>query len=122
MAPTDGSDGERSAIDLAVALAKQFDAELRLVRVETPPVVVDPRSGPGVLEQTEQTFADARVAREKKLQALGTELRAAGATRLIASLESGRVEETRKTIVLVRGRCKERLQSGGRPDGWVGAR
>ena len=70
MAPTDGSDTERPALEVAVALAQRFGAELRLVRVETPPVVVDPHSGPGVLEQTEETLVESRRAREKKLEAL----------------------------------------------------
>ena len=94
MAPTDGSDAEQPALDVAVKLARRFDAQLRLVRVETPPVVVDPHSGPGVLQQTEETVAEARRAREKKLQALADELRKRGAARIDSSLESGRVEET----------------------------
>ena len=96
MVPTDGEEIERSAINVAVSLAKQFNAELRLVRVETPPVVVDRHSGPGVLEQTEETWAEARRAREKKLADLGVECRALGATRVVTSLESGRVEPALK--------------------------
>lgn len=92
MAPTDGSDTERPALDVAVTLAQRFDAELRLVRVETPPVVVDPRSGPGVLQQTEETLLEARRAREKKLEELADEIRKRGAPRVISSLESSRVE------------------------------
>jgi nucleotide-binding universal stress UspA family protein len=92
MAPTDGSDAERPALGVAVTLARRFDAELRLVRVETPPVVVDPRSGPGVLQQTEETVLEARRAREKKLEALADELRKRGAPRVISSLETDRVE------------------------------
>jgi len=92
MAPTDGSDAERPALDVAVTLAQRFDAELRLVRVETPPVVVDPRSGPGVLQQTEQSVLEARRAREKKLEELAEEIRQRGAPRVISSLETDRVE------------------------------
>lgn len=94
MAPTDGSDTERPALEVAVALAQRFGAELRLVRVETPPVVVDPHSGPGVLEQTEETLVEARRGREKKLEALAAEYRKRGASRVVSSLESGRVEPT----------------------------
>jgi nucleotide-binding universal stress UspA family protein len=94
MAPTDGSDAELPALDVAVKLALRFDAELRLVRVETPPVAVDPHSGPGVLEQTEETLVEARRDREKKLEARAAELRKHGASRVVSSLESGRVEET----------------------------
>ena len=94
MAPTDGSDTERPALEVAVALARRFGAELRLVRVETPPVVVDLHSGPGVLEQTEETLLEARHAREKKLEQLASECRKLGASRVVSSLESGRVEPT----------------------------
>ena len=87
MAPTDGSDLERPAIALAVRLARRFDAELRLVRVETPPVAVDPASSPGVLEITEETVAEARRARLGKLEALGAECRALGEIRVITALE-----------------------------------
>jgi nucleotide-binding universal stress UspA family protein len=94
MAPTDGTDVELPALEVALKLARRFDAELRLVRVETPPVVVDPRSGPGVLEQTEETLAEARRAREQKLEALAAQLRKRGTSRIVSSLESGRVEQT----------------------------
>ena len=92
MAPTDGSDAERPALEVAVNLAQRFDAELRLVRVETPPVVVDPHSGPGVLQQTEETVLEARRAREKKLETLADDIRKRGATRVTSSLVSDRVE------------------------------
>jgi nucleotide-binding universal stress UspA family protein len=94
MAPTDGSDLERPAIALAVRLAKRFDAELRLVRVETPPVAVDPASSPGVLEITEETVAEARRARLGKLEALGAECRTLGEIRVITALENGIVAPT----------------------------
>ena len=94
MAPTDGSDAERPALDVAVNLARRFDSELRLVRVETPPVAVDPHSGPGVLEQTEELLVEARRVREKKLEALAAELGKRQGARVVSALESGRVEET----------------------------
>lgn len=93
MAPTDGSDAELPALEVAVKLARKLDAELRLVRVETPPVVSDLHSGPGVLEQTEETLVEERRFREKKLEALATQLRTPGA-RVVSTLESGRVEQT----------------------------
>lgn len=94
MAPTDGSNLERPAIALAVRLAKRFDAELHLVRVETPPVAVDPASSPGVLEITEETVAEARRARLTKLEALGAECRALGEIRVITALERGIITST----------------------------
>ncbi len=40
MAPTEGSDIERGAISAAVKLAQRFDADLRLVRVQTAPLAL----------------------------------------------------------------------------------
>lgn len=94
MAPTDGSDVERPALALAVRLAKRFDAELRLVRVETPPVAVDPASSPGVLEITEQTLEAARKARLEKLEALRAGIRALAEIRVVTALEGGIVTST----------------------------
>jgi nucleotide-binding universal stress UspA family protein len=94
MAPTDGSDLERPAIALAVRLARRFDAELHLVRVETPPFVIEPGFSPGVLEILEQTAAEARVARLEKLEALAAECRALGEIRVVAALETGAAAPT----------------------------
>lgn len=94
MAPTDGSDLERPAIALAVRLARRFDAELRLVRVETPTFVVEPGFSPGVLEILAQTAAEARVARLGKLEALAAECRALGEIRVVTALENGAAAPT----------------------------
>ena len=99
MAPTDGSEGERPAVDLAASLARQFDAELRLVRVETPPVAVDPHTGPGVLEQTEELLIEERRKREKRLEALGEELRSGDVKHVTTSLASGVVTATLRDYV-----------------------
>lgn len=89
MAPTEGSDRERAAISVAVKLAQRFDAELHLVRVETAPLVIETVARPPVLEITEQTLLDERLARVRKLEALGTELRVLGDVRVVTSLEDG---------------------------------
>jgi nucleotide-binding universal stress UspA family protein len=94
MAPTEGSDSERAAISVAVKLAQRFDADLRLVRVETTPLVIETVVRPPVLEITEQTLRDERLARLRKLEALGTELRALGEIRVITALEDGPVAPT----------------------------
>lgn len=48
MAPTEGSDSEKAAISVAVKLAHRFQADLRLVRVESaPPFTRDHRSDAG---------------------------------------------------------------------------
>ncbi len=94
MAPTEGSDTERAALSVAVKLARRFDAELRLVRVETAPMVVEPAVRQPVLEITEQTLWEERLARLRKLEALGTECRALGGIRVITALEDGRIAPT----------------------------
>ncbi len=93
MAPTEGSESERAAISVAVKLAQRFDAELRLVRVEAPPLVVETLPESPLLI-TEQTLLDERVARLRKLEALGTECRALGQIRVMTALEDGPVTPT----------------------------
>jgi len=90
MAPTEGSDNERTAISVAVKLAQRFDADLRLVRVEAAPLVVEtiPQSP---LLITEQTLLDERLARLRKLEALGTECRAQGDIKVMTAYEDGPV-------------------------------
>jgi nucleotide-binding universal stress UspA family protein len=94
MAPTEGSDSERAAISVAVKLAQRFDADLRLVRVEAAPLVIETVPRPPVLEITEQTLRDERQARLRKLEALGAEYRALGDIQVITSLEDGPVAPT----------------------------
>ena len=94
MAPTEGSDIERGAISAAVRLAQRFDADLRLVRVQTAPLVIEMVPRPPVLELTEQTLLDERLARLHKLEAFGTELRSLGHIRVITALEDGLVAPT----------------------------
>lgn len=94
MVPTEGSDTERAAISVAVKLAQRFDADLRLVRVQTAPLVIENVVRPPVLEITEQTLLDERFARLRKLEALGTELRALADIRVITALEDGPIAPT----------------------------
>ena len=94
MAPTEGSESERAAISVAVKLARRFNADLRLVRVETTPLVIETIAPPAVLEITEQTLLDERLARLRKLESLGTECRALGEIRVITALEDGPIAPT----------------------------
>jgi len=94
MAPTEGSDNERAAISVALKLAQRFDADLRLVRVQTAPLVIETVARPPVLAITEQTLLDERLARLHKLEALGTECRALGEIRVMTALEDGPVAPT----------------------------
>jgi nucleotide-binding universal stress UspA family protein len=94
MAPTEGSETERTAISVAVKLARRFDAELRLVRVEATPLTIETLPRPPVLEITEETLREERLARLHKLEALGTECRALGDIRVITALEDGPIAPT----------------------------
>ena len=93
MAPTEGSDNERAAISVAVKLAQRFDADLRLVRVAAPPLVIE-TIGQTPLMINGQTMLDERLARLHKLEALGTECRALGEIRVMTALEDGPVAPT----------------------------
>jgi len=93
MAPTEGSDNERVAISVAVKLAQRFHADLRLVRVETTPLIIQTMVQTSELI-TEQTLLDERLASLHKLEALGTEWRALGDIRVMTALEDGPVAPT----------------------------
>ena len=94
MAPTAGEDIEKAAIKLAARLAKKLDAELRLVRVETAPVAVEPPSGRSPLTITENDWREARLERLRKLQSLGDQWRALAEIRVTTALEDGIVNAT----------------------------
>lgn len=94
MAPTEGSDTEKAALTVALKLAQRFEADLRLVRVQTAPLVIETVARPPVLEITETTLREERLARLRKLEALGSELRALGDIRVITALEDGPVGPT----------------------------
>lgn len=94
MAPTEGSDSERAAISVAVKLARRFGAELRLVRVDAAPVAIENVLRPPVLEITEQTLREERLARLRKLETLGTDCSALGESRVIVALAEGPVAPT----------------------------
>ncbi|HJP59585.1 MAG TPA: universal stress protein [Gemmatimonadaceae bacterium] len=94
LVPTEGSDIERPAINLAVRLARRLDAELRLVRVETAPVVIERVPGSSPLNITENDWHAARLDREHKLEALGTQLRALGEIHVSTAVLDGIVNTT----------------------------
>ena len=94
MAPTDGSATGQAAIALATRLAQRFDAELRLVGVDTPQMMIEPLAGTDGFVSTEKAMAEARLARLRKLEALGTECRTLGEIRVITALEEGPTAKT----------------------------
>jgi nucleotide-binding universal stress UspA family protein len=94
MAPTEASENEQAAISVAVKLAQRLDADLHLVRAEAPPLVIETVARPPVLTITEQTLLDERLARLRKLEALGNECRALGNIRVVTALEDGPVTAT----------------------------
>jgi nucleotide-binding universal stress UspA family protein len=94
MAPTEGSDDERSAISVAAKLAERFEADLRLVRVDTAPLVLETGVRPPLLEITEKTLWEERLARLRKLEALGTEMRSSHEIKVMVALEDGPIGPT----------------------------
>jgi nucleotide-binding universal stress UspA family protein len=93
MAPTEGSDSERAAISVAVKLAHRFEADLRLVRVESAPLVFETiAQTPAV--PTEQQLREERIAHLRNLEALGVQCRGRGEVRIMTALEDGPVGRT----------------------------
>jgi nucleotide-binding universal stress UspA family protein len=90
MAPTEGSDSEKPAVLAAVRLAQRFDAELRLVRVDPAPLVLQTVPNLPVLEITEDTVKQERQARLRRLEEDGAAYRKAG-VRVTTALEDGPV-------------------------------
>jgi nucleotide-binding universal stress UspA family protein len=93
MAPTEGSDSESAAISVAVKLAQRFDAELRLVRVRSAPLILETIAQTPVIP-TEEMLLEERLAHLRKLEALGAECRSLGEIRVITALEDGPVGPT----------------------------
>jgi nucleotide-binding universal stress UspA family protein len=89
MAPTEGSESERTALSAAVKLARLFEADLRLVRVDSAPVTIEPVPHAPMLAATEESIREERLARLRKLEALGTECRSLGDIRVMVALEEG---------------------------------
>lgn len=94
MAPTEGAESEMAAISVAVKLAQRFDADLHLVAAEAPPLGIETVPRPPVLAITEQTLADERLARLRKLEARGNEYAVLGNIRVTTALEDGPVTRT----------------------------
>jgi nucleotide-binding universal stress UspA family protein len=93
MAPTEGSDNEREAISVAVKLAQRFKADLRLVRVQSTPVITETIAQTPVMA-TERMMQEERLAHLRRLEALGAECRAPGDIRVMTALEDGPVGPT----------------------------
>ena len=94
MAPTAGDEIEKPAIAIAVRLARQFDAELHLVRAEAAPVAVDPIPGKNPLTITDRDWREARQDRFRKLESVGAPCRALGQIRVTTALVDGIVNPT----------------------------
>jgi nucleotide-binding universal stress UspA family protein len=95
MAPTEGSDSEKTAISVAVKLAHRFQADLRLVRVESAPLLRETIAQTPVIP-TEQELREERLARLRNLEALGVKCRGLGEIRVMTALEDGPVGPTLK--------------------------
>jgi nucleotide-binding universal stress UspA family protein len=96
MVPTEGSDLERPAINMAVRLAQRFEAELRLVRVEASEILAASMLGAADSFTIAGAVDDSRLARLRYLEALGSECRELGGIRVVTALEEGAVGPTLK--------------------------
>lgn len=96
MVPTEGSDIERPALNLAVRLAQRFDAELRLVRVESLRPLVGFVPGLDSYPVNEGAISEIRLAQLRDLEALGSQCRELGGIRVITALEEGPAAPTLK--------------------------
>ncbi len=93
MAPTEGSNSEAAAISVAVRLAQRFEADLRLVRVKSAPLLIEPMTQTPIV-LTDEMLLEERAAHLRKLEALGAECRTLGEIRVITALEDGPVGPT----------------------------
>lgn len=84
MVPTQALDAERPAFLAAVRLAGRFGAELRLVEVESDPIVLEGNTRLTAMIDTEARLDADRLARRRKLEALGSECRSLGVPAEIA--------------------------------------
>jgi nucleotide-binding universal stress UspA family protein len=94
MVPSEGSEIERAAIGVAVRIARRFEAEFRLVRVEPTPLAIESFFGSGDYSSPSEVVAESRLARLRGLEKLGAECRAGGDVRVITALEEGPVAPT----------------------------
>ncbi len=91
MVPTKGSAMEYAPLRIAFALAKRFDAEIHLVRVDTAPAVMETGTVPPVLLITEQTLREGRRERERELEAAGAAWSKLAEVKVITALLDGPV-------------------------------
>jgi nucleotide-binding universal stress UspA family protein len=118
MVPTERPEMEKAATSFAIRLAQRFNSELRLVRVEDPPVVVDPATLPPVLLITEETVREARLARRQALEAFGAECAALGNITVTTALEEGQVgptlrdhaEASKADLIVMSTHCRGKVQ------------
>lgn len=93
LAPTEGADTERSAISVAVKLAKRHDAVLHLVRVEPMPYRIDPIRRYHSVEPDAVTKEN-KLVNKDELELLAAACRAAAKIRVVSSFEKGPVGRT----------------------------
>lgn len=93
LAPTEGADTERTAISIAVKLAKKHDAVLHLVRVEATPYRIEPiRRFHG--SEPEGASRDDRLVYKDELDLLAAACKAAAKIRVVSAFEKGPVGRT----------------------------
>jgi nucleotide-binding universal stress UspA family protein len=77
-----------------VKLAQRFEADLRLVRIDSTPQLMEQTPPAPLLAITQQSLRDERLARVRKLEALGVHCRALGEIRVMTALQEGPVGPT----------------------------
>lgn len=89
MAPNDNSANARNALMRAAHLAKHYDAELRIVRVSTPMVVIQPLSAMADLEVQQKAIDDQLAVDLRELEALARKCRRIGVKSVVTVLLEG---------------------------------
>jgi nucleotide-binding universal stress UspA family protein len=93
LAPTEGADTERSAISVAVKLAKKQGAVLHLVRVEATPYRIEP-IGRHSSFAPDGGLHDDRLVNRDELELLAAACKAAAKIRVVSAFEKGPVGRT----------------------------
>lgn len=93
LAPTEGADTERSAISVAVKLAKRHDAVLHLVRVEPTPYRIEPIRRYHNIDP-DVALKEERLVNRDELELLAAACKAAAKIRVVSSFEKGPVGRT----------------------------
>lgn len=91
--PTEGADSEKTALSIAVRLARIHGAQLHLVRIEPTPHVIEP-IGRARSFDTNRSLAEDRNVNRDELEVLAAACRAVAHIQVVSSFEKGPVGRT----------------------------